>query len=332
MKKIISYIVLFVTSFVSAQELNSPTWTQYLADNNFIISPTYAGIGDNLKIRVNGLTQWVGIKDAPDNQAFYADVRLMNQSGLGLSLYNDKNGNTRQKGFKLSFAHHIILDYRSKQYLSFGLSYNLNNFRLAIENFTTTEETPYIDTSITDDRSFSNHNFDVGILYRWNRFYLSLSGNNILEKKITPVMGDEPQHLMNLQGYLGYVYSPNNNVEIEPSLYYQYYQSDRRSLTDLNLKYRKYNRDGDYYWLGMSYRYLNDQFLNPLNIGPMAGVMKGGFYFAYSYQFTINELSSFNSGTHSITLGINILQGLSNCDCTIGNNYREHKYNRSNRY
>jgi hypothetical protein len=26
------------------------------------ISPAYAGIGDNFRVRLNGLTQWVGIK------------------------------------------------------------------------------------------------------------------------------------------------------------------------------------------------------------------------------------------------------------------------------
>jgi len=76
MKKITTYIILLFCSFSYAQELNLPTWTQYLADNDFIISPTYAGIGDNLKIRANGLTQWVGIKNAPENQALYADFRI----------------------------------------------------------------------------------------------------------------------------------------------------------------------------------------------------------------------------------------------------------------
>ena len=69
MKKFIIYSLILVSSWSYGQEMNLPVWTQYLADNDFIISPTYAGIGDNLKVRLNGLTQWVGIKDAPDNQA-----------------------------------------------------------------------------------------------------------------------------------------------------------------------------------------------------------------------------------------------------------------------
>jgi len=62
----------------------------------------------------------------------------------------------------------------------------------------------------------------------------------------------------------------------------------------------------------------------------MAGVMVNKFYFAYTYQATINDLSGYNSGTHSITVGINFLQGSSNCACTEGTSYRKNKYNGTN--
>jgi hypothetical protein len=58
----------------SSQELNA-RFTQYLADNPFVISPAYAGIGDNFRVRLNGLTQWVGIK-TPRKPISYADFRL----------------------------------------------------------------------------------------------------------------------------------------------------------------------------------------------------------------------------------------------------------------
>ncbi len=174
MKRILTYIICLTIANGYSQELNLPVWTQYLADNDFVISPTYAGIGDNLKIRANGLTQWVGIKNAPDNQSIYADFRISNRTGIGLSAYNDKNGNTRQKGLKISFAHHLTLDYKSKQYLSFGISYNINNFRIDIENFNTTYDIPILDPAINGDRAINNNNFDAGLLYRWDKFYLIL--------------------------------------------------------------------------------------------------------------------------------------------------------------
>lgn len=318
MKKIIAYIFLLALLKGYAQELNLPVWTQYLADNDFVISPTYAGIGDNLRIRANGLTQWVGIKDAPDNQSLFADFRIADRSGIGLSLYNDKNGNTRQKGVKFSFAQHLILDYKTKQYLSLGLSYNLNTFKIDINNFEGSYETPIVDPSIVDDRSIANHNFDVGALYRYKDYYLSLNANNILPKDIDNFTGIEPSLLLNYQVYTGYVMKSkaNKNVEFEPSVYYQLFSSDGRSSTDINFKYRKFSRNENYYWVGASYRFLNDQFFEPLNLGPMAGIMQNKFYFAYSYQMTMNDLSGYNSGTHMITIGIDFLQGMSNCPCT----------------
>ncbi len=142
--------------FARGQELTLPQLSQYLADNPFVMSPTYAGIGDHIKVRINGLTQWVGIKDAPDTQSLAADARIGNKSGLGMLLYNDSNGETKQRGARLSFAHHLTLDRYDDEFLSFGISYNFNQFRIDIENF----DSP--DPTVTDDRATTNHNFDVG--------------------------------------------------------------------------------------------------------------------------------------------------------------------------
>jgi type IX secretion system PorP/SprF family membrane protein len=318
MKKfILSFLLLAVTSGYS-QELNLPVFTQYLADNPFVISPTFAGIGDNLRIRANGLTQWVGIKDAPNNQSVYADFRVLDRSGVGVSLYNDSNGYTRQTGAKVSFAHHLILDYHSKQYLSFGLSYNINNFKIDISKFDPTYELPMPDPSVTDNRYTSNNNFDVSALYRNKGFFLSLNASNILSKETDKFTGIEPGLLLNYQVYSGFVYrsSENNRVEFEPSVYYQYFASDKRSSTDFNFKYRQYNRYDDYFWVGVSYRFLNDQVLKPLNLGPMLGFKKSDFYFGYSYQLTLNQIAAHNSGTHMVTIGFDFLESISDCPCT----------------
>jgi type IX secretion system PorP/SprF family membrane protein len=317
MKKL--FLAVFMASFTSgfAQELNLPAATQYLADNPFVLAPAYAGIGDNARVRVNGFFQWVGIKDAPDNQAVYADMRILDQSGVGISFYNDKNGDTRQAGAKVSFAHHIILDYVSRQYLSFGMSYNFNSFRIETDKI----DTP--DSGITNDRFTGNSNFDVSLLYRKSKFYAAFNVSNLLSKDIKKfVLSPEPSLLRNYQVYTGYTFRSNRDsrTEFEPSAYFQYFESDGRSSTDINVKLRYLDtqRTG-YFWLGATYRFLNDQPLKPLTIGPMLGIKKGGFYAGYSYQLTLNELQSFNSGTHMITLGWDFFQGLSNCPCTQNN-------------
>lgn len=317
-KKSIIYLFLLIIIRSYAQELNLPVFTQYLADNSFVISPTYAGIGDNLKIRANGLTQWVGITGAPDNQSLYVDFRIADRTGVGLSIYNDRNGNTIQTGAKFSFAHHIIIDYYTKQYLSFGISYNINNFKIDINNFNTTYENPIIDPLVTDDRATSNNNFDVGALYRNKGFFFSFNANNILDKKLDEIRVSEPNLLLNYQIYSGLIIKgPKKSlIEYEPSVYYQMFSSDKRSSTDLNFKFRKFKRNEDYFWAGISYRFLNDQLLKPLNVGPMVGFKKSMFYFGYAYQITTNDLAGYNSGTHVLTIGLDFLQGISNCPCT----------------
>ncbi len=317
-QKLFLYMFLLVIANSYSQEFNVPVFTQYLAENNFVVSPAYAGIGDNLKTRANGLTQWVGIKDAPQNQSVYADFRIADRSGIGLSFYNDSNGLTLQKGAKFSFAHHLILDYYAKMYLSFGLSYNLNSFRIDVDKFENNSQSPV--TSIpTDDRSTTNNNFDVSALYRFKGFFMSFNASNILGKDFDEsIRVLEPNLLLNYQIYSGYTFRgpKKSGLEFEPSVYYQLFSSDKRSSTDVNFKFRKFNRKEDYYWAGISYRFLNDQFFKPLNIGPMAGFKKSIFYLGYSYQITTNNLSSFNSGTHMVTIGIDFLRGISNCPCT----------------
>ncbi|MDT0606280.1 PorP/SprF family type IX secretion system membrane protein [Croceitalea rosinachiae] len=301
------------TLIVKGQELTIPQLSQYIADNPFLMSPTYAGVGDHIKVRLNGLTQWVGIEDAPDTQTVAADARIGNRSGIGMLMYNDSNGNTRQRGARVSFAHHLTLDRYDDEFLSFGLSYNFNQFRIDVENFRDSNgQIP------TDDKSTVNHNFDLGVLYRLDKFYLSLNASNILPKNLeqfNPTF--EPNTLRNYYLYSGYSFMKNKNskLEFEPSVFFQWFENDGRSVTDLNAKFRFHNFE-DYYYVGLTYRFLNDQLGAPLYVAPIAGLKKNNFYFGYSYQVITNEILGYSQGTHVLTVGMDLFQGISNCRCT----------------
>ncbi|MGB5819523.1 MAG: type IX secretion system membrane protein PorP/SprF [Saonia sp.] len=311
--KLLTLLLLLAALGASGQELTLPQLSQYLADNPFVMSPTYAGIGDHVKIRLNGLTQWVGIEDAPDTQSLAADMRVGERSGIGMVLYNDSNGETKQRGARASFAHHLTLDRYDDEFLSFGVSYNFNQFRIDIENFRDNN-----DQAVTDDRATTNHNFDVGLLYRKDKFYFSANASNLVGKDLTsfnPIF--EPNTLRNYYVYTGYRYrkNKNTNMEIEPSVFFQLFESDGRSVTDVNVKFRWYDFE-DYYYAGVTYRFLNDQIGDPLYIAPIIGLKKNNFYFGYSYQVILNEILGFSTGTHVLTVGLDLFQGISNCRCT----------------
>ncbi len=313
MKNVIYFLILFCLCSVKAQELTIPQLSQYLSDNPFLMSSSYAGIGNYVKVRMNGLTQWVGVADAPDTQSLSADVRLGNRSGIGMVLYNDSNGETKQRGGKVSFAHHLTIDKYENHFFSMAFSFNLNQFRIDIQNFINNN-----DQAVVDDRASSNPNFDLGTLYRKGGFYLSLNVGNILNKnfqKFNPIF--EPNTLRNYYLYAGYKYRRHkrDDFEIEPSVFFQYFESDGRSVTDVNTKFRWYDFL-DYYYAGITYRFLNDQPGNPLYIAPIVGLKKGDFYFGYSYQVVMNEILGYSKGTHVVTVGIDLFQGISNCTCT----------------
>ena len=305
------FITLFSATFVSAQEFNLPIGNQYIADNPFLISASYAGIGDCWQARGTGFQQWVGVQNGPNTQSLSIDGRIENRSGVGAVLFNDSNGFTTQRGAQASFAHHLTLNEYNRQYLSFGISYKYTQFEIDSSEFNRF-------TDIDGDITTNDHNFDVSVLYRYESFFVSLNAVNLLEKRITDFSVDEPGSLTNYYAYTGFVFKNIlKEVEYEPSILYRNFASDTRSTMDVNFKFRKFFRE-DYFWGGVSLRGLIDQEFKPVSVSPMVGIKKLNFYFAYSYQLNVNEsIQLSNAGSHLLTVGIDFACRKSNCGCTF---------------
>ncbi len=300
MKKIIIIIILMVASLSNAQEFKLTPYTQYLVENPFLISPAYAGDSEMNRLRLTSAFQWVGLSDAPNTQTLSYDAHILEKSGIGGIIYFDKNGNTSQLGGQLSFAHHLTINTSNEQYISFGLSYKFTQFKIDVSNF----DNPNEDPNVGADISSHNSNFDAAFLYKIQRFYFSFNAANILNKSVKAFDESEPKKLRNYYIYTGYVFELDDGlIELEPSIYFKYYESDARSTSDLNIKVKKITDDG-YFWAGFSTRFLNDQSFDPLAVVPLLGLKKKDFYVGYAFQYNINEANELNhGGTHMLTLG-----------------------------
>jgi len=300
MKKISVIVILLLSLMTKAQEFKLTPYTQYLVENPFVISPAYAGFSDVQRLRLSGVFQWVGLANAPNTQTLSYDAPILDRSGVGGILYNDTNGNTSQIGGQLSFAHHLTLNDSNEQYLSFGLSYKFVQFKIDVSDF----DNPNDDPNIGADISSFNSNFDAAVLYNIGRYFFSFNAANILNKNLKAFDTSEPKKLRNYYIYTGYVFLLNEGIiELEPSLYFKYYESDGRSTTDINIKAKRITDDG-YYWIGLSTRFINDQGFDPAAVVPMLGLKKSKFYVGFAYQYNINEASELNhAGTYLITLG-----------------------------
>lgn len=308
---------LLTHGIAEGQEFSAPIQNQYIADNTYLISSAYAGVGDCWQVRASGFEQWVNIADSPGTQSVSIDGRISDRSGVGAILFNDKNGATSQKGIQMSFAHHLTLNEYSNQYLSFGISYRFTQFGIDTSEFNNGNPDTPVNPNLADV-SVNNSNFDISVLYRIGRFFLSANAVNLLPKEIDDFTGTEPTSIQNYFLYTGYtLYDRFTNIEIEPSVLYQNFTSDGRSTADLNLKVRKLHR-GDYYWAGVSLRALVDQDFKPLSVSPMLGLKKANFYVAYGYQLNVNEVlqATTAAGSHMITLGFDFGCRQSKCGCT----------------
>ncbi len=300
------------------QEFLPPVQNQYIADNPYLISSAYAGIGDCWQVRGIGLEQWVNIEDSPGTQSLSVDGRISDRSGVGAVLFNDKNGFTTQRGAQLSFAHHLTLDAYNDHYLSFGLSYRFTQFGIDASEFNNGDPDNPISPNLPNIQ-VNNSNFDIGFLYRYGRFFLSGNAVNLLKREIDDFQIDEPQAIQNYFVYTGYTFQHQlTDMEYEPSVLYQNFAGDGRSTADINLKVRKKDRHStDYYWAGVSLRSLVDQDFKPLSVSPMIGIKKANFYLAYGYQVNVNEFfPTSTAGTHMITFGIDFACRQSKCGCT----------------
>ncbi len=291
-----------------SQEVELPTYVSHLADNPFVISPTYAGIGAGLQMRLNGVSQWIGLENAPDTQSLSIEARIAERFGGGIIFFNDKNGYTSQQGAKLSFASHLTLSDFHNSFLSFALSYSYTQFNLDTSENNSGETLP--------NRSFGNSNFDVGMLFRFEKFSITFNIGNLLDKDVRDFDTNEPKILRKYTVFSSYVFSKlSTRFEVEPSMLVEYREFDKRSRTDLNVKVRKGIRDG-YLWAGLSYTFLNDQFFNPNSLGPLLGLKKNNLFMSYGFGINLNKVQDFNYGTHMITLGFDYDKRPSLARCT----------------
>ncbi|SNR16324.1 PorP/SprF family type IX secretion system membrane protein [Tenacibaculum jejuense] len=306
-------LLIFSVARLSSQEVDLPQYVNHMADNPFLISPAYAGIGAGLQFRLNGVSQWLGVKDAPNTQSLSVEARLAERFGGGLTVFNDKNGFTSQKGVRLSLASHLTLSDLYDSFLSLGLSYSFIQFGIDTSEF----ENPFNPGAPVNlpNRVLNSSNFDISMLYRFGRFAISGNVVNLLDKKIDDFNSGEPTVLRRYSVYTNYNFRVNRNTEFEPSLFVEHFESTNRTRFDFNVKLRKRIRDG-YVWGGVSYTSLIDQPFRPNALAPLFGIKKNKLYVSYGFSLTLNEIIGLNNGTHMITLGFDYDRRPSLARCT----------------
>ncbi|OAD91728.1 hypothetical protein A7A78_11935 [Aequorivita soesokkakensis] len=326
--KRISLILLLLTSFYGFSQDGIPIYSDYFSDNLYLIHPSMAGAATHNQVRLTARQQWFDQNEAPNLQTLSFNARLGEQSGVGVILYNDKNGYHSQTGGYVTYAHHIMFS-RSEadlNQLSFGLSAGLTQSRLDETNFDLTDFDPVIAGII---QSTSYFNVDAGLSYNFLDFSGHFTVKNIIFQNRS--IYTEKYESNNQRKYLisaAYAIGKYGaDWSYEPSFLFQWSERTGEQAIDVNFKaYR--TMDFGQLWGGLSYRrsldgaeYLNGEEVKVQKLQyftPVLGINYKNFMFAYTYSYQAGNVKFQSGGFHQITLGYDFLGGRPepyDCNC-----------------
>jgi type IX secretion system PorP/SprF family membrane protein len=280
-----------------------PVYSDYLSDNVYLLHPSAAGIGNCGKVRLTARTQWMGVPNAPSLQTLSVHQRLGANTGVGLILFNDKNGHHSQQGIQGSYAYHINFDeFDETNQISFGISLMAVNNKVDESNFLLQD--PVISQIINSENYF---NADVSMAYHKGGFFSYVTAKNIL-LSARSLYSDRYESL-NLRRYLvslGYYFGQGKSFQVEPSVLLHAIERTSEQFIDFNLKVYKNVADAQL-WAAFSYRQGFDSAPTEelAYFTPIVGVNYKKFMFAYTYTKQSGDILFDDAGYHQISIGFN---------------------------
>lgn len=293
MKKLILICITSLT--ISGAYAQQEVMVSHYMFNGLFLNPAYAGSHPYMTATVLHRSQWVGMDGAPSTQVFGFDAPLFdNAIGAGLSVINDRIGDTRQLEINANVSYHLQLDRQNKHRLSFGIRAGATNYSAHLsETKVWDEQDPVFSADINNELI---PRFGAGIYYYSDRMYAGVSVPTIYaaDKNIRLNIDDLRNSYYTKHYFVnaGVVFDVGSRWKIKPSTLIKVETSAPVNV-DINCNVL-YN---ELIWVGVSYR-TGDAVvaLLDVNITPQ-------FRVGYAYDFTLSQLNRHSNGTHEIMLG-----------------------------
>ena len=294
-KQIIVLIFLFLLTHLRSQQ--NSHFSLYRQHFN-MLNPAFTGTEGGSIINMTFRSQWSGIKDSPETQVIsFGTPTAGNRMGIGFSVINDKTFVEKQIQSFINFSYRLQLSNKLDLYLgiqSGGNFYSVNSSNLNV----------YGDSEITDQRLFLNYsrinpNIGVGIYFKHENFYFSLSAPKILNSerfKRTEGITSTPTDRVHTYTTAGVFIPLNEQWEFIPSFLLSYVKAAPMLLT-LNATI-SYNKKIEF---GTEYNFQS-------GLGGIIMINTGKtFSFGYAYITSMQkEINTFSTGTHEALLKIKI--------------------------
>ena len=263
--------------------------SQYMF-NGLVINPAYTGSRDALSVTGLYRHQWAGFEGAPRTQSFFLHSPLKNPTNnVGAYVVRDQLGVSNHTMLYGTYAFRV--DFEEIGRLSFGLQGGLSMIQDRWTQIITDEAND--DVFMSDSPTFIVPRFGAGIYYDTRRWYLGLSAPFLLDIKNS----DYRLYTENSLSYRpimlsgGILFKINPELMLRPTFLLKYIQESPAQV-DLNLNLII----KDAFWIGAGYR------TGDAAVALIEYQINPQFRLGYSYDFSLSELRTFNSGSHEFML------------------------------
>ncbi|MFI1744450.1 PorP/SprF family type IX secretion system membrane protein [Thalassobellus sediminis] len=285
--------IVGLTFLMSVQSFaqQDPQFTQYMY-NMSVINPAYA-TADEAILNLGGLyrTQWVGLEGAPKTGTFFAHTPINEKIEVGISFVNDNIGDiVQENNIYADFAYVLPVGIESK--LSLGLKAGFTFFDVNFDGFNLQSGNVSTDLAFNENINKTFPNLGIGAFFFTDNYYIGLSAPNMLSSKhLETENGVRATGIENVHYYLtgGYVFDVNQNLKFKPA-----FMAKSVKGAPLALDITANVLINEKLEAGLGYR-LDDAIsgLIGFRISPELKI-------GYAYDFTTNNLGSYNSGSHEI--------------------------------
>lgn len=267
-----------------------PLYTQYMF-NRILYNPAVAGVDPFFQIRSNHRFQWVGMTDAPLTNAisFFGPHPTL-PMGYGGYVYHDVTGPTSRTSLTGFYAYNIEImpDIR----VSGGISLGLMQYRMDGTQITLKDPSDLAMQGETQTNWVPDAN--IGFYLYHPDFWVGLSTAQLINTKLKLYDAGIGINKLKTHFFLagGYIYEIAPDWKLEPSAMLKG-TAPKAIQFDINARAVWQ----DMVWAGLSYR-----------TGDAISVLVGysyeeRIYFGYSYDITLSDLRTYNTGTHEIMFG-----------------------------
>lgn len=274
-----------------------PQFTQYMYNQN-IINPAYA-TGNKSELNIGALyrTQWVGLEGAPKTASLFVHYPVSERIELGLSFTNDDIGNVvTENNIYADFAY--ILPVSEEAKLSLGIKAGVTLFDANFNGFNLQSGGVDTDVAFNENVTQTFPNVGLGAFYFTDKYYVGLSAPNLLTTThLENENGIQSTGVQDIHFFLtgGYVFDINSDLKFKPAFMVKGVKGSPLSL-DLTANVL-FNEKFE---AGLAYRF-GDALSGLVNYRVAPNLRIG-----YAYDYTVNNLGNYNTGSHEIMLLFNV--------------------------